>query len=114
MRLVHDVLQSELFFSLNLMTDTLQDMIDNMFRDYLVARNSAQVEAHTGCTVNNAPDVQAAQRRAFAVGESFGTTVYPKQTLAPGQHFDLPGAYVLGMSEFMGAATAEPPAWIVP
>ena len=137
-----EVLQSEVFFSLNLMTDTLQDMIDNMFRDYLIeraednigkretskaeqenrdrkalgrmARASVVSEAANGSVVNDAPDSQAAQRRAFGVGESFGTTVYPKLTLAPGQNFASRGAYVLGLSELLGEAAKEPPVWIVP
>ena len=33
--LVDEEMQSELFLSLNLMTDTLQDLIDNLYRDYL-------------------------------------------------------------------------------
>lgn len=140
--LVDEVLQSELFFSLNLMTDTLQDMIDNMFRDYLVeraednigkretskaeqenhdrkvlgrsARASVVSEASNGGVVTDAPDAQAAQRRAYGVGESFGTTVYPKLTLAPGQHFASRGAYVMGLAEFMGEGSMEAPGWIVP
>ncbi len=140
--LVDEVLQSELFFSLNLMTDTLQDMIDNMFRDYLVeraednigkretskaeqenrdrkalgrvARASVQREAVNGSVVLQAPDAQAAQQRAFGLGESFGTTVYPKLTLGPGQHFASRGAYVLPLSELWRTDEATAPPWVVP
>ena len=138
--LVDEVLQSELFFSLNLMTDTLQDMIDNLFRDYLIERTEdnigkretskaeqenrdrkalgraarASVLTQPSGAVMDAANPQAAQQRAFAVGESLGTTVYPKLTLGPGQHFASRGAYVLGLDAFLADAGGEAAAWIVP
>ncbi len=144
--LVDEVLQSELFFSLNLMTDTLQDMIDNLFRDYLIERTEdnigkretskaeqenrdrkalgraarGAVMTQTSGAVMEAVNAQAAQQRAFALGESFGTTVYPKLTLGPGQHFASRGAYVLSLEAFLSgagdgdAAAPEAAAWIVP
>jgi hypothetical protein len=136
-----ELLQSEVFFSLNLMNDTLQEMIDNVYRDYLieraednlgkretskaeqenrdrktlgrVARFSVQKEADKG-SVNDAMDALSAQQRAFAAGESAGTTAYPKLTLAPGQNFASRGAYVLDL-EVLFKPKPEPDFdWIVP
>lgn len=140
--LVDEVLQSELFFSLNLMTDTLQDMIDNMYRDYLVERTednlgkretskaeqenrdrqvlgrlgraSVASEAAKGSEISEAADALSAQQRAFGVGVSYGTTVYPRLTLAPGQHFASRGAYVLGVADLGAEPMGDAPVWIVP
>jgi hypothetical protein len=38
LELVDEALQSEVFFALNFMTDTLSDMLENYYRDYLVER----------------------------------------------------------------------------
>lgn len=141
--LVDEEMQSELFFSLNLMTDTLQDMLDNVYRDYLVERTednigkreAAKAEQETrdrhilgaagrmavrnqmeqaDMRVSQAGDAATAQRLAFGVGDSAGTTVYPNLSLAPGQHFASRGAYILGLDALRTGAHSEMPEWIAP
>jgi hypothetical protein len=140
--LVDEAMQSELFFSLNLMTDTLQDMLDNLYRDYLIertedmlgrreagkaeqenrerqtlgraARASVATEVVNGSVVSDAPDAQTAQQRAFGLGESGGTTVYPHLSLGPSQRFASRGAYIVRFSRGnIGTLTAQSN-WIVP
>jgi Cytochrome c len=143
--LVDEEMQSELFFSLNLMTDTLQDMLDNLYRDYLVERTednigkreAAKAEQESrdrhilgaagrrvvraekelgNSQVSLAGDATSAQRLAFAVGESAGTTVYPHLSLAPGQHFASRGAYVVDLARVRDASAPNAAAleWIAP
>jgi cytochrome c553 len=140
--LVDEVLQSELFFSLNLMTDTLQDMLDNLYRDYLIertedmlgrreagkveqenrdrqtlgraARASVATEAVKGNVVSEAPDAQTAQQRAFGLGESGGTTVYPHLSLGPTQRFASRGAYIVRFAAGNIDTLAAQSEWIVP
>jgi hypothetical protein len=136
-----ELLQSEVFFALNLMNDTLQEMIDNMYRDYLIERaednlgkretSKAEQENHDRKTlgrvaaysvrneadkgpVNEATDALSAQRRAFAVGESAGTTSYPKLTLAPGQNFASRGAYILDLEVLFKPKPEAGFDWIIP
>jgi hypothetical protein len=141
--LVDEEMQSELFFSLNLMTDTLQDMLDNVYRDYLVERTednigkreAAKAEQETrdrhilgvagrravrnemgqaNNRVSQASDAATAQRLAFGVGDSSGTTVYPNLSLAPGQHFASRGAYLLGLDALRANTIVDTPEWIAP
>jgi hypothetical protein len=140
--LVDEAMQSELFFALNLMTDTLQDMLDNLYRDYLIertedmlgrreagkaeqenrdrqtlgraARASVATEAVHGSVVSEAPDAQTAQQRAFALGESGGTTVYPHLSLGPTQRFASRGAYIVRFSAGNIDTLTAQSEWIVP
>ena len=138
--LVDEALQSELFFALNLMTDTLQDMLDNLYREYLLERAQDMVskresskaeqesrDRHTlgragraavnaelahGAAVADAPNALATQRRAFSLGDSTGTSIYPRLSLGPGQRFASKGAYIVHVGAD-GLLVADSD-WIVP
>ena len=140
--LVDEVLQSELFFSLNLMTDTLQDMLDNLYRDYLIertedmlgrreaskveqenrdritlgrlGREAVLAEGVRGGAVGDATSPLAAQQRAFGLGESGGTTVYPHLSLGPTQRFASRGAYIVRFSQGNIDTLTAQSDWIVP
>jgi hypothetical protein len=141
--LVDEEMQSELFFSANLMTDVLQDLLDNLYRDYLVERTEdmlgkresskaeqenrdrrvlgrlarAAVDAEQqqrNAGVMNAVDAQSAQRRASGVVESSGTSVYPRLSLGPGQHFASKGAYIVRIDPAAPQELVADSDWIVP
>jgi cytochrome c553 len=140
--LVDEEMQSELFLALNLMTDTLQDMIDNLYRDYLVertedmlgkresskaeqenrdrrvlgrlARAAVDAEAPPAAGVMDAQDARGAQRRAFGVAESSGTSVYPRLALGPGQHFASKGAYIVRLDPATPGRLVADSDWIIP
>ena len=140
--LVDEAMQSELFFALNLMTDTLQDMLDNLYRDYLMERTEDMLgkresakaqqensdrqtlgrlgrvavarESLSGTAVSDALDAEGAQRRAFGVGISEGTTIYPHLTLGPGQHYASRGAYIVRLATGPVLTLEAISDWIVP
>ena len=140
--LVDEVLQSELFFALNLMTDTLQDMLDNLYRDYLIERTEDMLgrreagkveqenrdrqtlgrmgraavlaEAANGSVVGDATSPLAAQQRAFGLGESGGTTVYPHLSMGPTQRFASRGAYIVRFAPGSPDSLIAQSEWIVP
>jgi len=140
--LVDEPMQSELFFALNLMTDTLQDMLDNLYRDYLLERTEDMLgkresakawqenrdrqtlgrtgraavvsESLSGTAVPDALNAEGAQRRAFGLGESEGTTVYPHLTLGPGQRYASRGAYIVRLAPGSAHTLEAVSDWIVP
>ena len=140
--LVDEEMQSELFLAMNLMTDVLQDLIDNLYRDYLVertedmlgkresskaeqenrdrrvlgrlARNAVDAESQQASSVMNALDERAAQRRAYGVAESSGTSAYPRLALGPGQHFASKGAYIVRIDPGAPQELIADSDWIVP
>jgi hypothetical protein len=46
--LVDEALQTEVFFALNFMTDTLSEMLENYYRDYLVERAESMLSRREG------------------------------------------------------------------
>jgi hypothetical protein len=140
--LVDEVMQSEVFFSTNFLTDVLQDMLDNLYRDYLVERaedmlgrrESGKAEQETRDRVTlgrtartavdsvaglkvrpvDAPDAQTASRLIYGFQASQGTTVYPHLTLGPRQRYASKGAYIVGFASPASDALVPLQPWIVP
>jgi len=136
--LVDEAMQSEVFFALNFMTDTLSEMLDNLYRDYLVERAETMLSKREG--------VKAAQetRDRLALGRvgdavrrygpptndksaripitnqqggshaSQGTTLYPRLSLAPDQRFASIGAYIVRFADRSSKQLVAESGWIVP
>lgn len=85
---VDEAFQSEVFFNLLLLTDLTSQMLDNLYRDYLVERAEDML--------------------------SWGTnsSAYPHLSLAPGQRFASKGAYIARLAPD-GKLIADSE-WIVP
>jgi hypothetical protein len=140
--LVDEVMQSEVFFSTNFLTDVMQDMLDNLYRDYLVeraedmlgrresgkaeqesrdrvvlgrtARTAVDSVAHLKVRPVDAADAQTASRLIYGFHTSHGTTVYPHLNLGPHQRLASKGAYIAGFATPSSDALAPLHPWIVP
>jgi cytochrome c553 len=137
--LVDEPLQSEVYFAVNFMTDTVAEMLDNVYRDYLIERaedmigrrETGKAEGETreramlGTQEQLAKRYPKARRLDEAAGLSLqpgqapsmmtmrgGTTVYPRLTLGPGQRYASRGGYIVRFGE-SGELAAETE-WIVP
>ena len=71
-------------------------------------------ESLSGTAVSDALDAEGAQRRAFGVGISEGTTIYPHLTLGPGQHYASRGAYIVRLATGPVLTLEAISDWIVP
>ena len=131
-------MQSEVFFALNFMTDTVSEMLDNLYRDYLVERAESLLSTREG--------VKAAQetRDRVALGragdllkkhgpskldesvrvpissqagsprKSEGTTLYPHLSLAPNQRLASLGGYIVRFANDTGNQLQAQSELIVP
>jgi hypothetical protein len=135
--LVDEALQSEVFFAMNFMTDTVSDMLENFYRDYLVERAESMLSRREGGkaeqetrdrTALGAPGelekkhghnkLDEATRvplmQHMDGPESQGTTMYPRMSLGAGQRFASKGAYIVRFANPTGEALVQESDWIVP
>jgi hypothetical protein len=138
--LTDETLQSEVYFAVTFMTDTVSEMLDNMYRDYLLERaedmmgkrETGRAESETRDRTSLGTQEQLALR--YPHGRRFdetrltlepgqglgmlsmrrGTTVYPTLTLGPGQRFASKGAYLVHFSGEDGGKLVADSEWIVP
>jgi len=121
------------------LSDTLAEMLNNVYRDYLIERaenmlsrregRKAEEETHERQTIRSryvdmlmaakAPASGAQGNRAVVtaednLGKRTGTTVYPALGLGPGQRFASKGAYIVKFVSAADNAIAAESAWIVP
>lgn len=117
--LVDEALQSEIYFGMNLLTDTLAEMLDNLYRDYMIERAENMIGQRESRKAEDETREQGLvrpriQRKAMegsipqpvpmgatgfaehAKGLREGTTVYPRLNLGPAQRYASKGAYIVG------------------
>jgi mono/diheme cytochrome c family protein len=133
-------LQSEVYFAVTFMTDTVSEMLDNLYRDYLLERaedmmgkrETGRAESETRDRTSLGSPEQLALRYPHArkfdethlslePGQGLnllamrrGTTVYPTLTLGPGQRFASKGAYIVHYGEEDDGKLVADSQWIVP
>jgi hypothetical protein len=118
--LVYEAMQSELYFALTYLNESLGDLLNNVHRDYLLERadlmlgrretekSQAQMIAQRSLRSVSLQDRLARDAAPAATDEgvprlnmaeltaaSEGTTVYPRLALGPGQRFASKGAYLV-------------------
>lgn len=131
--------QSEVFFALNFVSDTLSEMLNNLYRDYFLERTENMVAFREGSKAeqevrdrnalgrstlrgtNQAGASMAEARELLALGQSEqgraeqgGTTVYPRLSLGAGQRFASKGAYVVRFAAAGSDAIVPVSDWLVP
>jgi mono/diheme cytochrome c family protein len=122
LELVDEQMQSEIFFALNFLTDTLAEMLDNLYRDYLLERAENMIARREGGKAEEQvrgrdalrlPEKVLAWRQAAREGATQGgTTIYPRMSLGVGQRFASKGGYIARFSS--GGGIAADSGWIVP
>jgi hypothetical protein len=121
--LIDEIMQSEVFFALNFMTDTLAEMLDNIYRDYLLERaetmlskresgKSAQetrdrlvlgrqgdlIRKYGASTMEESRRIQISNRHDSS-DKSEGTTLYPHLSLGPDQRFASKVGYIVRFAD---------------
>lgn len=136
--LVDEPMQSEAFFAMNFMTDTLSEMLENLYRDYLLERAETMLSKREGVKSEQEARDRAALGRAGDLvkkhgamtmdesvrikiqnpqdgsSKSQGTTLYPHLSLGPGQRFASKGAYIVRFKKDSGTELIAESALIVP
>jgi hypothetical protein len=136
MDLVDEALQSEIFFAFSFMTDTVAEMLENFYRDYLVERAESMLSKREGSKseqetrdrlVLGRPGDLQRKHGAMTMHESVrvqvplesdakshGTTIYPHLSLGPGQRYASKGAYIVRFANESGNQLVRESDWIVP
>ncbi|BBI99712.1 cytochrome c [Ferrigenium kumadai] len=126
--LVDEPLQSEVFFALNFLTDMVAEMLDNLYRDYLMERAETMISKYEGGKAEEQARARDALRpaaRSMAVaqagmdekaqsGSRSGTTIYPRLSLGPTQRFASKGGYIVRFASPSSDALVAESGWIVP
>lgn len=135
--LVDEALQSEVYFALNFLTDTMAELLDNLYRDYMVERAESMIgqresrkaedemrdQGLVRPRVRNTPmngsippptPTFAPGYAEHTAGKREGTTIYPRLSLGPGQRYASKGAYIARYIENGSGAVRAETDWIVP
>jgi cytochrome c553 len=136
--LVDEDMQSEVFFAMNFMTDTLSEMLDNLYRDYLLERAETMLSKREGVkseqetrdrvalgragdlirkrgvlTMDESSRIKIQSQQA-GMGKSQGTTLYPHLSLGAGQRYASKGAYIVRFANGSGSDLIAESELIVP
>ncbi|TXH47735.1 MAG: hypothetical protein E6Q93_27760 [Burkholderiaceae bacterium] len=132
-------LQSEVYFAMTYLNDTLAEMLHNLYGEYLVERAEQMIRRREGGRAEQearerrqlrsisaialrrqqASQVQRGmltEQTAMPPADSWpeSTTIYPRLTLGPGQRFASKGAYIVRVDAADPARLAPVGEWIVP
>jgi hypothetical protein len=136
--LVDEPMQSEVYFALSFMTDSLAEMLNNIYRDYLVERAETMINKREGVkaaqesrdrmslgrvedivrkhgTMTAEENVRLKLADQVSVNPvTTGTTIYPRLSLGPGQRFASKGGYIVRFSEGKDEKLIAESGWIIP
>lgn len=135
--LVDQSMQSEVYFAMNFLTDILAEMLDNIYRDYLVERAETMLGIREGIKTEQEvrdrvmlgrpgelmmkhghPTVDEPMRISISGSgsheKSSSTTLYPKLSLGPDQRFASKGGYIVRFAGSSGVQLVAQSEFIVP
>jgi hypothetical protein len=127
--LVDELMQSEVYFAVAFLSDTLAEMLDNLYRPYLLERAENMIGKREGSKAEEETrDRQALRRQAVQalrvsqpgapeqemIGVRQSTTVFPRLALGPGQRFASKGAYIVRFADTHSDTIVAESGWIVP
>jgi hypothetical protein len=135
---VDEAMQTEVFFATNFMTDTISEMLNNLYRDYLLERSETMINKREGIkseqetrdrfALGNKGDVERRFGNKFidesqrvqivshidSKAASHGTTMYPHLSLGPEQRFASKGGYIVKFGGKNRKDLIDESGWIVP
>lgn len=110
--LIDEPLQAEAFFAVEFLTETLAEMLDNLYRDYLVERAENMLSRSESVKSEQQVRERLMWGKSGAITKQQGTSIYPHLGLGVDQHFASKGAYIVHYDKD-GKLVAETD-WIVP
>jgi cytochrome c553 len=110
--IVDEQLQSEAFFAVEFMTETLAEMLDNLYRDYLVERAESMLSRSEAIKSEQQVRERQMRGKTGAITQQQGTSIYPRLGLGVNQRFASKGAYIVRFAE--DAKLVAESAWILP
>lgn len=110
--IVDEHLQAEAFFAVEFLNETLTEMLDNLYRDYLVERAENMLSRSESMKSEQQVRERQMIGKTGAVVQQHGTSIYPRLGLGVNQRFASKGAYMVHYDKD-GKLIAESD-WIVP
>ena len=110
--IVDEPLQAEAFFAVEFLTETLSEMLDNLYRDYLLERAESMLSRNE--SIKSEQQVRERQMRGKtgALIQQQSTSIYPHLGLGIDQRFASKGAYFVHYNT-EGKLVADTD-WIIP
>ncbi|NOU12853.1 MAG: hypothetical protein HOO92_02630 [Methylococcaceae bacterium] len=110
--LIDEPLQAEAFFAVEFLTETLAEMLDNIYRDYLIERSENMLSRNEAIKSEQQVRERVMWSKTGSTAKQQGTSIYPHLGLGVNQHFASKGAYIVGFTK-EGKLMADSD-WIVP
>lgn len=113
--LVDEQLQAEVYFSIDFLTETISEMLDNIYRDYLIERAESMLSIREARKADeSAKQLLMIGKAGKLPGKRESTTIYPRLSLASGQRFASRGGYIVRFAGVDSDKLVAESGWIVP
>lgn len=110
--IVDEPLQADAFFAIEFLTETLSEMLDNLYRDYLLERAESMLSRSESMKSEQQVRERQMRGKTGAAIQQQGSSMYPHLGLGVDQRFASKGAYIVHYDKD-GKLAAESD-WIVP